>query len=66
MYLKTWKKSDAIYASIYRSVRVGGKVKTEEVAYLGRVEGSQIPYLKAAFAQTKPKLVYEDGTEFQG
>ena len=66
MYVKTWTKSGATYASVYRSDRVGGKVKTTEVAYLGRVEPSQLPYLKAAYAKRKPKLVYEDGSEFQG
>lgn len=66
MYIKTWTKAGAIYASVYRSDRVGGKVKTTEVAYLGKVEESQLPYLRAAYAKKKPRLVYEDGTEYKG
>ena len=54
MYLKTWERGASIYASIYRSDRVEGKVKTREVAYLGKIDASQIPYLKAAFSKKKP------------
>lgn len=66
MFIKTWKKKGHIYASVYRSVRVGGKVKTETVAYLGAVEENQVPYLKAAYAKEKPALVYKDGTRYEG
>ena len=34
------------------------------IAYLGAVEEEQIPYLKAAYAKRKPRLVYEDGTVY--
>jgi hypothetical protein len=52
------------YASIVRSDRVKDKVIQTTVVYLGTVEEDQIPYLKAAYAKDKPKLVYSDGTEY--
>jgi hypothetical protein len=59
-------KSGAIlrYASVVRSDRVKDKVVQTTVAYLGVVEEEQIPYLKAAYAKDKPRLVYDDGTEY--
>jgi len=56
--------SPRYYASIVRNVRVKGKVVQNTVAYLGAVTESQIPYLKAAYAKEKPKLVWEDGTQY--
>ena len=47
-------------ASIMKSERVKGKVVQTTVAYLGRVEEDQIPYLKAAYAKKKPRLVWDD------
>jgi hypothetical protein len=52
------------YASVVRSDRVKDKVVQTTVAYLGAVEEDQIPYLKAAYAKDRPKLVYSDGTEY--
>lgn len=52
------------YASIVRSKRVKDKVVQTTVAYLGAVEEDQIPYLKAAYAKVKPRLVYSNGTEY--
>lgn len=48
------------YASLVENKRVGGKVKQTVLAYLGPVTEEQIPYLKAAYAKKKPRLVYED------
>ena len=47
-------------ATIMKSERVKGKVVQTTVAYLGRVEEDQIPYLKAAYAKKKPRLVWDD------
>lgn len=47
-------------AAVMRSDRVKGKVVHTTVAYLGRVEEEQIPYLKAAYAKKKPRLVWDD------
>ena len=47
-------------ASIMKSERVKGKVVQTTVAYLGAVEEDQIPYLKAAYAKKKPRLVWDD------
>lgn len=56
------------YASLVRADRKGGRVVQTTVAYLGRVEEDQIPYLKAAYAKKKPRLVWddEDGADAAG
>lgn len=60
MYVRSWKKGSKIYASIVKSVRIGNKVVQESVVYLGEVTEEQLPYLKAAYAKNKPRLVYDD------
>jgi len=60
MYIRTWKKGSKLYASIVKSVRIGSKVRQETVAYLGAITEEQLPYLKAAYAKKKPRLVYDD------
>jgi hypothetical protein len=50
------------YASVVRNDRIKGKVVQTTVAYLGLIDEEQIPYLKAAYAKHKPKLLYDDGT----
>lgn len=63
MFVRSWKKGDKIYASVVKSVRVGKKVTQETVVYLGEVTEEQLPYLKAAYAKNKPRLVYDDDKE---
>lgn len=60
MFVRSWKKGDKIYASVVKSVRIGTKVRQETVTYLGKVTEEQLPYLKAAYAKKKPRLVYDD------
>ena len=48
------------YASLVENKRVNGKVIQTVIAYLGPVTEEQIPYLKAAYAKKKPKLVYAE------
>ncbi len=60
MYIRTWKKGNKLYASIVKSVRTGKKVRQETVAYLGVITEEQLPYLKAAYAKKKHRLVYDD------
>lgn len=52
--------SKRYYASLVRGDRVGGRVVQTTVAYLGRVEEDQVPFLKAAYAKRKPRLVWDD------
>jgi hypothetical protein len=52
------------YASVVRGERVKGKVMQTVIANIGVVDEEQIPYLKAAYAKDKPKLVWEDGSEY--
>ena len=64
MFIKILTKQYGIkkhyYASLVENKRVNGKVKQTVKAYLGPVTEEQIPYLKAAYAQKKPRLVYDD------
>ena len=65
MFMRFQKKigkdgKPAYYASLVRADRVDGKVVQTTIAYLGRVEEDQIPYLKAAYAKKKPRLVWDD------
>ena len=51
------------YASLVENKRIDGKVKQRIVAYLGPVTEDQIPYLKAAYAKNKPRLIYDECSE---
>lgn len=53
------------YASLVETKRVNGQVKQYVKANLGPVTEEQIPYLKAAYAKNKPKLVYDEETKKQ-
>ena len=57
---KTYGTEKHYYASLVENKRVNGKVVQTVKANLGPVTEEQIPYLKAAYAKKKPKLVYED------
>lgn len=51
------------YASLVENKREKSQVKQTVIAYLGPVTEDQIPYLKAAYAKKKPRLVYDDGSK---
>ena len=57
---KQYKGSTHYYASLVENKRVEGKVVQTVKANLGAVTDEQIPYLKAAYARKKPRLVYDD------
>lgn len=48
------------YASLVENKRENKRVKQTVIAYLGPVTEDQIPYLKAAYAKKKPRLVHDD------
>ena len=64
IFIKVLKKhskgSTRYYASLVENKRLGGKVVQTVKANLGAVTPEQIPYLKAAYARKKPRLVYDD------
>jgi len=69
MFIKIVEKKSrgglpSFYAYLVRNDRVKGKVVQTTLASLGQVEEGQIPYLKAAYAKDRPKLVYSDGTVY--
>lgn len=57
---KKYKGETYYYASLVENKRVDGKVKQTVKANLGPVTEDQIPYLKAAYAKKKPRLVYDN------
>jgi len=64
MFIKVLSKQskDGVrhYASLVENKRINGRVVQTVRANLGAVTEEQIPYLKAAYAKKKPKLVYDD------
>ena len=57
---KTYGNKTHYYASLVENKRVNGRVVQFVKANLGPVTEEQIPYLKAAYAKKKPRLVYDD------
>jgi len=64
MFIKILTKEYAgkkhFYASLVENKRVQGKVVQSVIAHIGPVTEEQIPYLKAAYARKKPRLVYDE------
>ena len=64
IFIKILKKqfgsNTRYYASLVENKRVKGKVVQTVKANLGAVTDEQIPFLKAAYARKKPRLVYDD------
>lgn len=48
------------YASLVENKRIDGRVIQTVKANLGPVTIEQIPYLKAAYAKKKPRLIYDE------
>lgn len=57
---KTYGNKTHYYASLVENKRINGKVVQFVKANLGAVKEDQIPYLKAAYAKNKPRLVYDE------
>ena len=45
------------------SYREDGKVKHRTIRELGLFDNDQVPYIRAAFAKKKPRLVYDDNSD---
>lgn len=48
------------FISIAESYREDGKIKHRTIRNLGLFDDEPVPYIKAAFAKKKPRLVYDD------
>jgi hypothetical protein len=57
---KKYGENTHYYASLVKNNRVDGRVVQTVKANLGPVNEDQIPYLKAAYAKKKPRLIYDD------
>ncbi len=65
MFLKVQRKKGAggkemLYASVVENRREKGRVVQRTIVNIGRVEEDQVPYLKAAWSDKKPRLVWDD------
>ena len=65
MFLKVQRKTskgggEMLYASVVENRREGGRVVQRTVVNIGRVTAEQVPYLKAAWSEKKPRLVWDD------
>ena len=58
--LKYLQKNIKVKSIIVENKRINGKVVQTVKANLGAVTEEQIPYLKAAYAKKKPRLVYDE------
>ena len=68
MFLKVTRRkgadgSDILYASVVENKRVKGKTVQTQLVNIGRVTEDQVPYLKAAWSERKPRLVWDDEPE---
>ena len=65
MFLKVPRKKgqgggEMLYASVVENRRDGGRVVQRTVVNIGRVTEEQVPYLRAAWSEKKPRLVWDD------
>ena len=65
MFLKVQRKTskgggEMLYASVVENRREGRRVVQRTVVNIGRVTAEQVPYLKAAWSEKKPRLVWDD------
>lgn len=65
MFLKVQRKKGAggkelLYASVVENRREGGRVAQRTVINIGRVTEEQVPFLKAAWSEKKPRLVWDE------
>jgi len=57
---KEYSGKSHYYASLVENNRISGRVIQTVKANLGPVTIEQIPYLKAAYAKKKPRLIYDE------
>ena len=65
MFLKVQRKKgkggeEMLYASVVENGRDGGRVVQRTGVNIGRVTEEQVPYLRAAWSEKKPRLVWDD------
>ena len=68
MFLKVLRKKtadggEALYASVVENRREGRRTVQTTLVNIGRVTEDQGPYLKAAWSERKPRLVWDDEPE---
>ena len=71
MFLKVQRKktadgSEALYASVVENRREGRRTVQTVVVNIGRVTEEQVPYLRAAWSERKPRLVWDDAEDADG
>ncbi len=53
-------KDNTYFCALVESYRENGVSKHRVLINFGLVDGESVPFLKAAFAKKKPRLVYDD------
>lgn len=54
------RKPGTSYLYLTETYRENGKIRHKNVRNLGLFENDQVPYIKAAFMNPKPRLVYDE------
>jgi hypothetical protein len=65
MFIRVQRKiygngEEHLYASLVENRREGSRTVQRTIAYLGAVTAEQVPFLKAAYAKKKPRLVWDE------
>ena len=68
MFLKVQRKraadgTEALYASVVENRREGKRTVQTTVVNIGRVTEEQVPYLRAAWSERKPRLVWDEPSD---
>lgn len=53
-------RNNTYFCALVESFRDGGTSKHRVLINFGLVDADSVPYLKAAFAKNKPRLVYDN------
>lgn len=59
------RRKDTSLIYLTESDRENGKVKHHTIRNLGLLDNDRVSYIRAAFAKTKPRLVYDDNSDQQ-
>ena len=55
--------TEALYASVVENRREGKRTVQTTVVNIGRVTEEQVPYLRAAWSERKPRLVWDEPSD---
>lgn len=53
-------RKNTYFCSLVESYREGSKVKHRVILNFGLMDAESVPFLKAAYAKNKPRLIYDE------